>query len=124
MLCHHWTEVAFKADIDAAVKPVDASMAEDIMFKQDGTYNKTLYDGRMKITGNWYLNSNETKMDLTISSLNGKDVSQFNDTTRHFNIIILKLSSDTLIYGEEFYRGKEGGPMVYNHSDRYLVRKD
>ena len=124
LLCHHWIEVASKADMDAPVKPIYVSMAKDIIFKKDGTYDETLYNGQMKTKGNWYLNDEETKMDLTISSMNGQDLSQYNETTRHFNIIILKLTPDTLIYGNEFYRGKEGGPMVYNHSDLYFVRKD
>ena len=99
-------------------------MAKDITFKADGTYQDAIYNGQMKTTGNWYLNEDESKMDFTISTINGKDYSQFNVTGRHYNIIILKLTADTLIYGNEYYRGKEGGPMVYNHSDLYFVRKD
>jgi hypothetical protein len=124
LLCHHWVEFGFTSQIGDPVKLIDASMAEEITIKPDGSYNESLYNGQLKMIGNWYLNEDETKMDLTLSSLNGKGVSQFNETGRHFNIIILKLTADTLIYGNEEYRGKEGGPMVYNHSDLYFVRKD
>lgn len=99
-------------------------MSEDITFKPDGTYEESIYNGQMKTTGNWYLNEDGTKMEFMISSLNGKTIPPFPETTRHYNIIILKLTADTLIYGNEFYRAKEGGPMVYNHSDSYFVRKN
>lgn len=99
-------------------------MAQDITFKADGTYDSAIYNGQMKTTGNWYLNDNETKMELTLSTMNGKAMPPFPETTRHYTIILLKLTADTLIYGNEFYRGKEGGPMVYNHSDLYFVRKN
>jgi hypothetical protein len=124
LLCHHWVQVASTSDMNTPVKPTDASMAQDITFKADGTYDSSIYNGQMKTSGNWYLNDDETKMDLTINSLNGKDVSQYNSPTRHYNIILLKLTADTLVYGNEFYHGKEGGPLVYNHSDLYFVRKD
>ena len=124
LLCHHWVEFASTSEIGAPANPIDASMAEDVTFKPNGTYEESIYNGRMKIAGNWYLNDDETKMEFMISSLNGKDVPPFPETTRHYNIVILKITTDTLIYGNEFYRGKKGGPMTYNHSDLYFVRKD
>jgi hypothetical protein len=124
MLCHHWIQFASTREIGAPIKPTDASMAKDITFKPDGTYDESIYNGQMKTTGNWYLNNDETKMEFTLSTMNGKTMPAFPETTRHYTIIILKLTADTLIYGNEFTRGKEGGPMVYNHSDLYFVRKD
>jgi hypothetical protein len=124
LLCHHWVQFASTSYMNAPVKSTDASMAQDITFKADGTYDSAIYNGQMKTTGNWYLNDNETKMELTLSTMNGKAMPPFPETTRHYTIILLKLTADTLIYGNEFYRGKEGGPMVYNHSDLYFVRKN
>lgn len=124
MLCHHWVQFAFKKDMDSPVQPTDASMAEDITFENDSTYNDASYNGRLKTNGKWFLNPDETKMELTILNYNGQSIPPFPETEHHYNIIILKLTPDTLIYGKEFYRGKEGGPMVYNHSDLYFVRKD
>jgi hypothetical protein len=124
LLCHHWVQFASRIEMDAPVKSTDASMAKDITFKSDGTYEESIYNGQMKTTGNWYLNDDETKMEFTLSTMNGKTMPEFPETTRHYNIIILKLTTDTLIYGNEYYRGKEGGPMVYNHSDLHFVRKD
>ena len=124
LLCHHWFEFASTSQMGAPVKPIDASMAEGITMNPDGTYDESIYNGQMKTTGNWYLNDDETKMEFTLSTMNGKAMPAFPESTRHYTIIILKLTADTLIYGNEFYRGKEGGPMVYNHSDLYFVRKD
>jgi hypothetical protein len=124
LLCHHWIQCASKSEMDAPVKTTDPSMAKDLTIKSHGTYDESIYNGQLKTSGNWYLNDDETKLDFTTANLNGKDVSQFNPSTRHYHIIILKLTADTLIYGEEFYKGKEGGPLVYNHSDLYFVRKD
>jgi hypothetical protein len=124
LLCHHWVQFASTSEINAPLKPIDPSMAEDITFKPEGTYQESIYNGQMKTAGNWYLNDDQTKMEFMISSLNGKAVPPFPETNRHYNIIILKLTADTLIYGHEFTRGKQGGPMVYNHSDLYFVRKD
>jgi hypothetical protein len=124
LLCHHWVQFASTSEMGAPVKPTDASMAKDITFKTDGTYQDAIYNKQFKTTGNWYLNEDETKMEFMVSSINGKSVPPFPETSRHYNIIILKLTADTLIYGNEYYRGKEGGPMVYNHSDSYFVRKD
>ena len=124
LLCHHWVQFASTSEIGAPLKPTDASMAKDITFKSDGTYQDAIYNNQFKTTGNWYLNEDESKMEFSLSTINGKDVPPFPETSRHYNIVILKLTADTLIYGNEYYRGKEGGPMVYNHSDLYFVRKD
>ncbi|MGZ3928538.1 MAG: hypothetical protein ACXVJG_16395 [Mucilaginibacter sp.] len=124
LLCHNWVQFASRSEMGAPVKPTDASMAKDITFNADGTYQDAIYNNQFKTTGNWYLNEDESKMEFMVSSINGKSAPPFPETTRHYNIIIVKLTADTLIYGDEYYRGKEGGPMVYNHSDLYFVRKD
>jgi hypothetical protein len=124
LLCHHWVQFASKSEIGAPLKLTDASMAKKIAFKADGTYQDAIYNDQFKTTGNWYLNEDENKMEFSISTINGKNAPPFPETSRHYNIIIIKLTADTLIYGNEFYRGKEGAPLVYNHSDLYFVRKD
>jgi hypothetical protein len=124
LLCHHWVQFASKSEIGAPVKPTGASLAEDITIKPDGTYEESLYNGQFKATGNWYVNDNETKLEFTTSTVNGKPIPPFPETTRHYTIVILKLTIDTLIYGNEFYRTKKGEPTVYNHSDLYFARKD
>src|SRR5258708_10993993 len=113
LLCHHWVQFASTSEIGAPVKPTDTSMAKDITIKPNGTYDESIYNGQMKTTGNWYLNDDETKMEFTLSTMNGKTMPEFPETTRHYTIIILKLTADTLIYANEFYRGTEGAPMVY-----------
>ena len=94
-----------------------------ISFNEDGSFDESRHHGQLKTTGNWYLNADETKMEFTITSFDGRPVPPVPETTYHYNIIILKLTADTLIYGHENYRGKEGGPMTYNHYDLFFVRQ-
>jgi len=96
-------------------------MAEEYVFNVDGTYTEVAYSGKMKTTGQWFLNEDQTKMEFMISSFNGQQIPPFPETTRHFNKIILKLTKDTLIYGNEAYYGEK---KIYGHDDLYFVRKD
>jgi hypothetical protein len=121
LLCHKWIQFAFKQNAASSPQMIDKSMAKESIFKADGTYEDAMYDNKLKTTGNWLLNEDQTKMVFTISNVNGKDIPPFSETTKHFNIIILKLTADTLIYGNEFYHGKD---RVYDHFDWYFVRKD
>jgi hypothetical protein len=121
LLCHRWVQFAFKQNIASSPQMVNKSMAKETIFKADGTYEDAIYNNQFKTTGNWFLNDSETKMEFTLSSINGKDVPPFPEKSRYYNIIILKLNADTLIYGNEFYRGKD---MIYDHFDLYFVRKD
>ncbi len=123
LLCHRWVQFGSKPEINAPLTIIDTLSSEHVNFNSDGTYEKSVYHGKIKMTGNWYLNDDETKMEFTLTSFNGNTVPPFPETSRHYNIIIIKLTTDTLIYGNEYYRGKEGGKMSYNHSDSYLVRQ-
>jgi hypothetical protein len=124
LLCHRWIQFAFKKNISSEIQPVDKSMTDDITFKPDGTYSELTYGGQMKTAGYWYINDDETKMEFMVLNLNGTDVPPFPEKTRHFNVIILKITADTLIYGHEFYTSKNNGPQVYDHSDLYFIRKN
>ena len=100
---------------------INKSMAKEIVFKADGTFEDAIYNNQFKTTGNWFSNDDTTKMEFMLSSINGKLIPPFPEKSRHFNIIILKLNADTLIYGNEVYKGKD---MIYDHADSYFVRKD
>ena len=123
LLCHQWVQFAFKPEIGAPLKLIDSMESVRISFNEDGSFDESRHLGQLKTTGNWYLNADETKMEFTITSFDGRPVPPVPETTYHYNIIILKLTADTLIYGHENYRGKEGGPMTYNHYDLFFVRQ-
>jgi hypothetical protein len=121
LLCHKWIQFAFKQNAASSPQMIDKSMAKESIFKADGTYEDVMYDNKFKASGNWFLNEDQTKLEFTISSVNGKDIPPFPETTKHYNIIIFKLNKDTLIYGQEAYYGKN---KVYGHDDWYFVRKN
>jgi hypothetical protein len=124
LLCHRWIQVASKKNIASSPQMIDKSMAKEIIFKNDGTYEDAIYNGQFKTTGKYFLNQDTTKMEFMVSSINGKAYPPFPEESRHYNVIILKLTADTLIYGNEFYIGKDSKNMVYDHSDQYFVRKN
>jgi hypothetical protein len=90
----------------------------------DGSYQETVYNNALnntlKISGKWYLNSDQTKLGYKFEEINGYKLPVSSDTARHFNTIILKLTTDTLIYGNEAYYGNN---KVYGHDDWYFVRE-
>jgi hypothetical protein len=51
--------------------------------------------------------------------INGKSFPVPDDTSKHYNYIILKLTKDSLIYGQEALYGEK---RVYGHDDWYFVR--
>lgn len=120
LLCHHWVQFAFKKN--GAVMPisVDALMAKECSFAGDDKYDETMYNKAFKASGKWFFNNDQTKMGMTIDNVNGQNFPG-QDQFRNTNIVILKLTKDTLVYGEEAYYGKD---RVYGHDDLYFVRRD
>lgn len=121
MLCHRWIQFASKNNSEYSPKKIDNSLAKECYFHTDGSYEESSYYGNLKISGHWFINSDQSKLELTMEEMNGKHIQSFRDTTRHYNLIILKLTKDTLIYGMEAYYGTN---KVYGHDDWYFVRKD
>jgi len=120
LLSHTWVQFAFKGNRDSLATPVDKSMAKTCTFNANGTYEESTYNSGVRISGYYYLNGNETKLALKFNVLNGQQLPGINDTTKHYNIIILRLTKDTLIYGQE---ARYGEKRVYGHDDWYFVRK-
>ena len=121
LLCHEWIEFAYKTHNDAVPETVISSMKKECTFNANGDYEESMYHYMLVSSGKWFLNSNQTKMGFTISDINGDKLPAPADTTRHFNMVILKLNSDTLIYGQEGYYGNK---HIYGHDDWYFVRKE
>ena len=120
LLCHKWIQFAFKSHKEASLHYVARTMAKECQFKSDGSYIESTNNNTVKSQGNWYLNPKQSKFDLTTLTINGLHVPVSTNPTRHYNHIILKLTRDTLIYGEEDYYGKD---YVYGHDDWYFVRE-
>ena len=120
LLCHKWMQFALKSHDDQALKLIDKSMAKECEFREDGYYQETMYNGKMKISGKWFFNTDQTKMDYTMTEMNGQKLPEFPGAEEHIHKIILKLTADTLIYGSEAYYGKD---RVYGHDDWYFVRE-
>ena len=118
LLCHKWIQVAFKRNSETAPTPVDRSMAKTCVFNPDGGYVELM---GMKASGHYFLNATQTKIAFQYEMINGKAFTLSGDTTKHYNYIILKLTKDSLIYGQEALYGEQ---RVYGHDDWYFVRKD
>ncbi len=117
LLCRKWQQVGMKL-YEKTYKKIDGCMAEQIEFRKDGTYSKVIYCS-MKFDGQWIFNSDSTKLAIAITELNGTkmantaNINQVKPTT-----IILHISRDSLIVGNEFYSGSE---RKYGHDDLYYV---
>lgn len=118
LLIGRWRQVGFKAhnSNDITIK-TDECSTKTMFFNADGTYEEEMYC--LKSTGKWFLNKDRTKFDCTITNFNGMELPTFHDTTKFTNVI-LKLTNDTLIYGNEAYYGKD---KIYGHDDWYFVRQ-
>ena len=116
LLCHKWVQVAFKRNSETAPSPVDKAMAKTCVFNPDGGYVEVM---GMKATGHYFLNAAQTKIAFQYQMINGKTFTLPGDTTKHYNYIILKLTKDSLIYGQEALYGEK---RVYGHDDWYFVR--
>jgi hypothetical protein len=118
LLIGKWKQFAFKANGAKEVLKTDEDCAnKKSIFNKDGTYSEDMYC--LKSGGKWYLNSDRSKLCLTLNNFNGTVLPESTDTTKSFNIIILRLTEDTLIYGTEGYYGEN---KVYGHDDWYFVR--
>ena len=116
LLCHKWVQFAFKRNVETSPSPIDKSMAKTCVFNPNGEYVELM---GLKASGHYFLNAAQTKIAFQYEMINGKSFPVSDDTTKHYNIIILRLTKDTLIYGQEAYYGEK---RVYGHDDWYFVR--
>jgi hypothetical protein len=117
LLCHKWISFGYKQNTSLSLIAIDSSKHE-LFFKKDGTYKELVneHQSKFKITGTWFFNSDQTKLGMEISTINGKKLPPDQDSTKRTKYIILKLTKDTLIYEDE-------QPLVYYKFDWYLARK-
>lgn len=116
LFCHTWRQVGFMRNGDNKIKSVDKEMGKRIQFKKDGTFEEIMYN--LKGKGLWEFNEDSTKFGLKMTDYNGMNVS--NSLPIAKNILIIKLTADTLVYGTEAYYGKE---KKYGHEDWYFIKE-
>lgn len=121
LLSHTWVQFAFKKNGDTLSNPVARSYAKICTFNPNGSYEEYTNNSGVKISGYYFLNDNQSKIAFKFNVLNGQQLpgSPY-DTAKRYNIIILRLTKDTLIYGQE---ARYGEKRVYGHDDWYFVRK-
>jgi len=113
-----WKEFGYKLHSDTEVKFVKEECSlKTMIFSDDWNYEERMYC--LTSSGKWFFNEDRTKFGFSIDNFNGMKISNFIDTTKT-NQIIIKLTSDTLIYGSEGYYGEK---RVYGHDDFYFVRQ-
>lgn len=116
LFCRSWKQVGFKKNGVLQVKLVDKEVGKRIEFKKNGTFEEIMYN--LKGKGLWEFSDDSAKFGLKIIEYNGMNVSSSLPIVK--NILIIKLTKDTLIYGTEAYYGKE---KVYGHDDWYFIRE-
>lgn len=117
LFCQKWIQFAYKANSDKKSKAPAKGGATEIDFSADGTYQTTLFGITSK--GKWIFNADSTKFGEQVTESNGQKIPS--STSIVTNLIILKLNSDTLIYGDESNYGTT--PKTYGHDDWYFVKK-
>lgn len=119
LIVGHWKEFGYKFHDDTVMKSVSEECALKTMtFGNDWTYEESMYC--LTSGGKWFFNKDQTKIGFTLDTFNGMKTPSSSDTMRIANIIIIKLTRDTLIYGQEAYYGEKG---IYGHDDYYFVRQ-
>ena len=116
LISHKWVQVAFKENKDKKRKAPAKGSAKEIEFSNDGTYQTTLYGITEK--GKWQFNSDSTKFGWNVTESNGQKISTSVPIVT--NLIILKLTADSLIFGDESGYGTT--PKTYGHDDWYFIR--
>jgi len=111
LFCRKWQQVGIKS-FNATFNPVQTDMAKVMEFKSDGSYQEQMFTLESK--GNWQFNADTTKFVVSLTELNGQPTKAISQTTN----LIIRLTSDTLIVGEEGYFGPQ---KTYGHDDWYFV---
>lgn len=117
MLCKKWHQIGSKS-FGKPYKELNGCMGEQIEFRQDGSFSKTVYC-TLNFAGQWRFNSDSTKLNIALTEMDGKHVDKtMNIEQTKPTTIILFLSNDSLILGKEVYYGKD---RKYGHDDSYYI---
>jgi hypothetical protein len=117
LFCKNWQQVGVKY-FGQDYKSIDTLMAKLISFRKDSVYEETMY-GTLKANGKWMFNNDSTKFKIAINEINGSVFpNALSLESTKFTYLIIKLTGDTLIYGEEKYYGPE---KIFGHDDLYFI---
>lgn len=119
LISQKWFQFATKQHGKDKPTVVPTAIAITYILKEDNTYQEFQYNGMLKIAGKWKFTEDEKKLLFTISKVNGKDIPSVPTFEGKPTTIILKLTTDTLIIGNEAYYGNNA---IYGHDDQYFVR--
>ena len=117
--CNQWIQYGYKSHSDSIVKMITEDCSKKkCEYNKNSSYIEDMYC--LKGYGNWTFNSDSTKFDYVFTEYMGQKIKAKPSETHYYNHIILKLTTDTLIYGNEAYYGND---KIYGHDDWYFVRK-
>ena len=119
MFCNQWIQYGYKSHSDSLVKIISKDCSKKkCEFNKNGNYFEDMYC--LKSYGNWTFNIDSTKFDYIYTEFMGQKIKKESSETHYYNHIIIKLTSDTLIYGNEGYYGNN---KIYGHDDWYFIKK-
>jgi len=120
MICAKWVQFAFKQYDQNTPAPTAKASALTYILKEDKTYEELQYNGMLKIAGKWKFAEDQKKLLFIVTNVNGQTQTEFEGKP---TTIILKLTPDTLIIGEEEYLTKAGSKeQLFIHNDQYFVK--
>ena len=116
-LCRKWQQVGLKA-FGHPYKSIEGCMAERIEFRDDATFSKTLYC-TLDFGGKWKFNDDSSRIAIALTEQSGRTIPKaMGIESSKPTTIILLLSTDSLVLGEEAYFGPE---RKLGHDDKYYV---
>jgi hypothetical protein len=115
LFCRKWQQVVTKS-FSRAYNPVSTEMAKVMEFRSDGSYQEQMF--MLESKGQWKFNADSSKFVISLTELNGQPTKDMSLDDKIATDLIIRLTSDTLIVGEEGYFGPE---KIYGHDDWYFV---
>lgn len=112
-----WKQFGYKNHKDSIIRTSKEECANKILeFSKNGRYEEEMYSINSK--GIWQFNSDSTRFGIILTEIMGRKVDQSN-LQISFNSIILKLTKDTLVVGQEAYYGPN---KIKGHDDWYYSK--
>ena len=115
LLCRKWQMVGFKS-FNKPYKSTNPNSTEILQFNKNGTYEEEMYN--LKSEGIWEFNSDSTKYKVSLIKFNGKPVKDMPLNEKKPINVIINLTQDSLIIGNEAYFRPD---KISGHDDRYYI---
>jgi hypothetical protein len=116
LFCKKWIQFGFKSNSEVSVRILKEDCSKKkCEFSKDGKYFEDMFC--LKGYGTWAFNQDFTKFGYQFTEYMGQKIE--NKLPIAFTELIIKLTPDTLIVGQEAYYGNS---KVYGHDDYYFVR--